>query len=210
MSFVSAYFTREYEDYWWVTVHLVKSNILSTFLFHSTKGLDNVMLENTKKFDANTVDLLKCFLNQLNKPICLVAHNGNKFDFPLLKNQLRSLVRILQQVMDFEDSDIFQFSELLIGWRSHLCRFFIVIQRIWEQSNVWYGQRCLFGDRYKSAPECEWENTKKTTTNIRSEGCETECGSKFIPCWCCIFCHRKEKTWATNFVHINRYFWEIP
>lgn len=42
--------------------------------------------------DANTIDLLKCFFNQLVKPICLVAHNGNGFDYPILKEHLKKLV----------------------------------------------------------------------------------------------------------------------
>lgn len=42
--------------------------------------------------DANTIDLLKCFFNQLIKPICLVAHNGNRFDYPILKEHLKKLV----------------------------------------------------------------------------------------------------------------------
>ncbi|XP_031619749.1 three prime repair exonuclease 2-like [Contarinia nasturtii] len=56
-------------------------------------GLDNFMLEHIKAFDGNTVDLLNSFLNQLNKPICMVAHNGNGFDFPLLRRQLQKLNR---------------------------------------------------------------------------------------------------------------------
>lgn len=62
------------------------------------KGLDNFMLENTKKFNVNTANLINSFLNQLNKPVCLVAHNGNKFDYPLLKTQLKKLVNMA----DFE------------------------------------------------------------------------------------------------------------
>lgn len=54
--------------------------------------LDNWKLEKCKKMDSNTVDLLKCFFNQLNKPICLVAHNGNRFDYPILKEHLNKLV----------------------------------------------------------------------------------------------------------------------
>lgn len=50
------------------------------------------MVENIKKFDENTVDLMNCFLKQLQKPVCLVAHNGNAFDYPILKVQLRALV----------------------------------------------------------------------------------------------------------------------
>lgn len=57
------------------------------------KGLDNYMLEKLKKMDEKTVDLMNCFFNQLNKPVCLVAHNGNNFDYPILKRQLRQMVK---------------------------------------------------------------------------------------------------------------------
>lgn len=64
-------------------------------MLSSPIGLDNYNLEFTKKMDASTIDLLNCFLNQLNKPVCLVAHNGNGFDYPILKKQLAKLVRNL-------------------------------------------------------------------------------------------------------------------
>lgn len=50
-------------------------------------GLTNEMLEYENKLDRNTMDLLESFLLQLQQPVCLISHNGNKFDFPLLKKQ---------------------------------------------------------------------------------------------------------------------------
>ncbi|KAJ6638274.1 Three-prime repair exonuclease 1, partial [Pseudolycoriella hygida] len=54
-------------------------------------GLDNFMLENENKFDENFVKLLNHFILQLPQPVCLVAHNGNKFDFPIIQRQLKML-----------------------------------------------------------------------------------------------------------------------
>lgn len=51
-------------------------------------GLTNELLEIERKFDTNTVNLLKSFFTQLQPPVCLIAHNGNRFDFPLLKGHL--------------------------------------------------------------------------------------------------------------------------
>lgn len=51
-------------------------------------GLNNDMLDDVKTFDFDTGNLIKCFLHRLNKPICLVAHNGFRFDYPILKRQL--------------------------------------------------------------------------------------------------------------------------
>lgn len=52
------------------------------------------MLEKNKKLDGNTVDLMNCFFNQLNAPICMVAHNGNEFDYPILRRQLKKMVKL--------------------------------------------------------------------------------------------------------------------
>lgn len=57
------------------------------------------MLEHLNKFDENTVELINCFINQLSKPVCLVAHNGNQFDFPLLQKQLQKLVSHDQTIL---------------------------------------------------------------------------------------------------------------
>lgn len=43
------------------------------------------MLENESPFDKNTAECLNNFLNRLEHPICLVAHNGLDFDFPILR-----------------------------------------------------------------------------------------------------------------------------
>ena len=48
-------------------------------------GLDNYNLTGQSKFDKKTVDLINSFLLLLPSPVCLVAHNGNDYDFPLLK-----------------------------------------------------------------------------------------------------------------------------
>ncbi len=49
------------------------------------------MLENESKFDENFVELLNHYLLQLPQPVCLVAHNGDKFDFPIVQRQLQTL-----------------------------------------------------------------------------------------------------------------------
>ncbi|TMW49644.1 hypothetical protein DOY81_005290 [Sarcophaga bullata] len=48
-------------------------------------GLSNEMLEHESSFDKNTAECLNNFLNRLERPICLVAHNGKGFDFPILR-----------------------------------------------------------------------------------------------------------------------------
>ena len=51
-------------------------------------GLSNDKLEKQGRFDANLVTSLSSFLSRLHPPVCLVAHNGVKFDFPLLQAEL--------------------------------------------------------------------------------------------------------------------------
>lgn len=56
-------------------------------------GLDNYNLEYEKFFSNETGQLIKAFFNQLQAPICLVAHNGFMFDFPILRKQLDEVVK---------------------------------------------------------------------------------------------------------------------
>ena len=54
-------------------------------------GLDNYNLSGQATFDRETGELLNSFLARLTPPLCLVAHNGNKYDFPLLKAELEKV-----------------------------------------------------------------------------------------------------------------------
>ena len=57
-------------------------------LVSSMTGLDNYNLTGQSKFDKNIGNLLNTFLSCLPSPVCLVAHNGSQYDFPLLKAEL--------------------------------------------------------------------------------------------------------------------------
>ncbi|KAH3689406.1 uncharacterized protein LOC127864089 [Dreissena polymorpha] len=57
----------------------------------SITGLYNDSLESQKPFTASTVQLLQNFLGHLQPPVCLLAHYGNGFDFPLLKQELQRI-----------------------------------------------------------------------------------------------------------------------
>nr|CAH8840839.1 unnamed protein product [Trichobilharzia regenti] len=54
-------------------------------------GLNADNLFHQKDFDSSAVDLIQLFLNRLDSPVCLIAHNGLRFDFPLLKAQIMSV-----------------------------------------------------------------------------------------------------------------------
>ena len=51
-------------------------------------GLDNYNLTGQSKFDRKIGNLLSIFLSCLPSPVCLVAHNGSQYDFPLLKAEM--------------------------------------------------------------------------------------------------------------------------
>ncbi|KAK3778756.1 hypothetical protein RRG08_013027 [Elysia crispata] len=51
-------------------------------------GLTNSQLEDFQTFDEQTVTIRE-FLTRLPGPLCLVAHNGDRFDFPILTRHLR-------------------------------------------------------------------------------------------------------------------------
>ena len=55
----------------------------------SLTNLDNYNLSGQAKFDKNTGEMLNSFLSRLPSPVCLVAHNGNSYDFPLLKAEMK-------------------------------------------------------------------------------------------------------------------------
>ncbi len=49
------------------------------------------ILEGQKPFDANIFDAIQSFIGRLKAPICLIAHKGFDFDFPLLKSEINSI-----------------------------------------------------------------------------------------------------------------------
>ena len=51
-------------------------------------GLDNYNLSGQATFTVKTGELLSSYLTHLPAPICLVAHNGDLYDFPLLKAEM--------------------------------------------------------------------------------------------------------------------------
>ncbi|GAB1602783.1 three-prime repair exonuclease 1-like [Argonauta hians] len=53
--------------------------------------LFNDALQDQSIFDDNAAQLLNCFLIRLKKPVCLVAHGGNEYDFGLLQAELHNV-----------------------------------------------------------------------------------------------------------------------
>ena len=62
-------------------------------------GLSNDLLENQGRFKPESVNLLKLFLENLPQPICLVAHNGSRYDYPLLQAELVNTGTVLNMTL---------------------------------------------------------------------------------------------------------------
>lgn len=54
-------------------------------------GLYNDELSSQSSFNDNSLNLINSFLSRLSKPICFVAHNGNFFDYPILRTHIESV-----------------------------------------------------------------------------------------------------------------------
>lgn len=52
------------------------------------------MLYDSHPIDGNTINLINNYFRQLIDPVCLVAHNGNSFDYPIVKSYLQKRVII--------------------------------------------------------------------------------------------------------------------
>lgn len=57
------------------------------------------MLAEVGTFDENKAVLIKNFLRMCKPPICLIAYNGNLFDFPLLKEELMPFVDVSENLL---------------------------------------------------------------------------------------------------------------
>lgn len=71
--------------------------------------LTNEILEEEHKFSKNVGELLRNFIQHLQTPCCLIAHNGDKFDFPILRKELESVgVELPDSLMAADSLPIFR------------------------------------------------------------------------------------------------------
>jgi DNA polymerase III epsilon subunit-like protein len=57
--------------------------------------LDNLNLSHQSPFDEDVANTVLSFLNRLKKPMCMIAHYGFKFDFPILKSEIANVGKVL-------------------------------------------------------------------------------------------------------------------
>jgi len=63
--------------------------------------LDNWNLENQSPFTEDVYNMISGFLRRLHKPVCLIAHKGKSFDFPILKSEVERLGKVLITLSKF-------------------------------------------------------------------------------------------------------------
>ena len=61
--------------------------------------LDDILLQKESYFDTETCALVSLYLNRLPKPISLVSHNGNNFDYPILLYHMNSFGKVIQLIL---------------------------------------------------------------------------------------------------------------
>ncbi|KAK3762275.1 hypothetical protein RRG08_037925 [Elysia crispata] len=81
-------------------------------------GLTNELLESSATF-SEQVPMVISFLKGLPQPVCLVAHSGNKFDFPLLVRHLEDAGRSVQDLPSVVCADSFPAFKALHPMRSY-------------------------------------------------------------------------------------------
>ncbi|XP_011670344.2 LOW QUALITY PROTEIN: three-prime repair exonuclease 1-like [Strongylocentrotus purpuratus] len=88
-----------------------KQTSAQTFLL---TGLDNLNLGESKKMslDEDTISMLNIFLKRQEGPVCLVAHNGKRFDFPCCEQNSRltaeehtHYTKVLQESSRLKEAD---------------------------------------------------------------------------------------------------------
>lgn len=63
-----------------------KHNIIS--------DLTNDLLEHQSPFDENLFNALDGFMKRMPHPVCVIAHNGLRFDFPVLQAELQRIGKV--------------------------------------------------------------------------------------------------------------------
>ena len=66
-------------------------------------------MERQRDFSKDTVTLLNSFLSHLEQPVCLIAHNGNGYDFPLLQAELERIKQhLIGDILCVDSLEVFR------------------------------------------------------------------------------------------------------
>ncbi|XP_063245208.1 uncharacterized protein LOC134546353 isoform X2 [Bacillus rossius redtenbacheri] len=62
-------------------------------------GLNNDLLQGQKPFDSTAFNILENFVCRLPQPVCLIAHNGDSYDFPILQAELEAFKQLPEHIL---------------------------------------------------------------------------------------------------------------
>lgn len=130
-------------------------------------GLSNELLQYERKFDENTFLLLKSFILQLQQPVCLIAHNGNKFDFPILKSHIVKLSETLPSTLLCCDSlQVFQDIEKL---KDLNCRILVNGFIMKTSETICEGELKIINEEILKVEQCVSEPTEESQIEMLEE-----------------------------------------
>ncbi|XP_046581805.1 uncharacterized protein LOC124289244 [Haliotis rubra] len=132
-------------------------------------GLFNDALDRQQPFNSETVAVIRGFLQTQAQPTCLIAHNGDKFDFALLAAQLRKVNETLPDDMLCADS-LLAFRE--IDPPADRPRSPAEVRgQTWEISEVTPGKRQNSDEQLHipKKPKKDFDKTQSLFENIRRE-----------------------------------------
>lgn len=64
--------------------------------------LTNELLQHHSPFDESLFNMLNEFIERLPQPVCLIAHNGLKFDFPIIQAELYRIGKVRTAVCNLK------------------------------------------------------------------------------------------------------------
>ncbi|XP_011193531.2 uncharacterized protein Trex1_1 [Zeugodacus cucurbitae] len=162
-------------------------------------GLSNYSLEKETHFDENAASVITNFLKHMPQPVCLVAHNGDTFDFPIVKQTFNKLnlslpcdilcvdslmaFRILDQKMK-EESSAAEISDASIC-RTNIEESVIKLSDSDERNEtVLLDSRQTLSEQLDAEAKTDWQARNETTprrpivTGVKRSHSHTSTGEK--------------------------------
>jgi hypothetical protein len=128
-----------------------------SLIFNVQTGISNDDVEPLQPFNNSLAIMIQCFVDRQKSPLCLVAHNGYQFDFPILRDDFRRTGVILPDDTLCMDTRRMQerFDEHLLETVFSLAA---VYKRICGRSMQY--QHNAEGDVMAMLEICRWQNAK--------------------------------------------------
>lgn len=88
---------------------MISINCVNYLTWNCISGLSNDLLEFQPGFTHETVSMINKFLESYRKPLCFVAHNGNRFDYPILRAHIhKTNSELLNDILCIDSLEAFR------------------------------------------------------------------------------------------------------